>query len=151
MLTSGVTIVTSHDAHGPVGMTASAVTSLSLRPPMMLACMASGSTTLAAVRRRRSFAIHLLREDQPELAEAFSRPGNARQRFADVAYRLVFGAPVLSSALAWTVCLLAGAHTYGDHDVVIGRIAMVHTGLGTPLIWHNRRYLRADTTPVSPV
>ncbi len=140
-LAAGVTVVTSHDALGPVGMTASAVTSLSLRPPMMLVCVARGSTTLAAIRDRRTLAIHLLREDQPELAETFSRPGNARQRFDGVPYRLVFGAPVLPDVLAWSVCLVTGTHSYGDHDVVIGRLAITHTGMGSPLIWHNHRFL----------
>ena len=43
---TGVTVVTAMGADGPAGATANAVTSLSLEPPMMLACLDRGSRTL---------------------------------------------------------------------------------------------------------
>ncbi|MDP9228098.1 MAG: flavin reductase, partial [Actinomycetota bacterium] len=42
---TGVTVVTAIGANGPSGATANAVTSLSLDPPMMLACLDRGSRT----------------------------------------------------------------------------------------------------------
>src|SRR5271166_2916218 len=48
---TGVTVVTSVGASGePVGTTASAVTSLSLDPPLLLVCFDRASATLQAVR-----------------------------------------------------------------------------------------------------
>ena len=50
---TGVTVITSVGADGqPVGTTASAVTSLSLDPPLMLVCFDRSSQTLEARRRR---------------------------------------------------------------------------------------------------
>ncbi|MCZ9344623.1 flavin reductase family protein, partial [Streptomyces sp. TRM76130] len=67
-LAAGVTVVTARGEDGPLGMTVSAVTSLSARPPLLLACLRDGSRTLAAARSRRAFAVHLLREEQQDLA-----------------------------------------------------------------------------------
>ena len=49
-----VTVVTAIGPAGPAGATANAVASLSLEPPMMLACLDLGSRTLVAVEHARS-------------------------------------------------------------------------------------------------
>lgn len=147
-LTAGVTVVTARGAGGPLGMTVSAVTSLSARPPLLLACLRDGSRTLAAVRGRRVFAVHLLREEQQELAGRFASPTTtAAERFAGTDTRQVLGVPVLAGALAWSVCLTEDVRRYGDHHLVVGRVAAVHVGGGRPLLWHDRRF-GALTEPV---
>ncbi|MEU7905458.1 flavin reductase family protein [Actinoplanes sp. NPDC049118] len=137
-LSAGVTVVTSRHRHTPVGMTASAVTSLSLRPPLLLACLASTSRTLAGIRLQRTFAVHLLREEQVGWAESFARTGH--EGFGDLRVREVLGTPVLVDALAWTVCLLVEAREYGDHHTVVGEVVATHSGAGRPLLWHDRSY-----------
>ncbi|MEU3680757.1 flavin reductase family protein [Streptomyces sp. NPDC030592] len=140
-LAAGVTVVTARGEDGPLGMTVSAVTSLSARPPLLLACLRDGSRTLAAVRARRSFAVHLLREEQQELAGQFASPTTtAAERFAGTDTRQVLGVPVLAGALAWSVCLTEDVRRYGDHHLVVGRVAAVHVGGGRPLLWHDRRF-----------
>lgn len=137
-LAAGVTVVTALGDTGPSGMTASSVTSVSLRPPLLLVSLARQSRTLAAIRVRRAFAVHLLRSDQRDLAERFSRQGVAR--FADMRQRNVLGVPVLTDVLAWSVCLLDAEHAYGDHNLVIGQVAVAHVGAGRPLLWHDRTF-----------
>ena len=61
-LTAGVSVVTALGDDGPCGMTASSVTSVSLRPPLLLVSLAESSRTLAAIRSRRAFGVHLLRD-----------------------------------------------------------------------------------------
>src|SRR6476660_9244451 len=63
---TGVTVVTAVGPSGPAGATANAVVSLSLEPPMMLACLDLGSRTLVAVEHARIFGINIL---AGELAE----------------------------------------------------------------------------------
>ncbi|MGC9496866.1 flavin reductase family protein [Streptomyces sp. WG7] len=148
-LAAGVTVVTARGEDGPLGMTVSAVTSLSARPPLLLVCLRDGSRTLAAVRARRAFAVHLLREEQQELAGRFASPTTtAAERFAGTGTRQVLGAPVLAGALAWSVCLTEDVRRYGDHHLVVGRVAAVHVGGGRPLLWHDRRF-GALTEPVT--
>src|SRR5215813_11694426 len=71
-LAAGVAVVTSYGSDGPVGLTASSLTSVSLRPPILLLCLTSGSRTLSAIRTQRAFAVHLLRDDQDARARSFA-------------------------------------------------------------------------------
>lgn len=140
-LAAGVSVVTARGEDGPVGMTVSAVTSVSARPPLLLACLSEGSRTLAAIREHGAFGVHLLREEQHELAVRFASPAvTAAARFAGTDPAEVLGVPVLPGALAWSVCLLEDVRGYGDHQVVVGRLAAVHVGGGHPLLWHDRAF-----------
>lgn len=150
-LAAGVTVVTARGEDGPLGMTVSAVTSLSARPPLLLACLRDGSRTLAALRAHGVFAVHLLREEQHDLATRFAGPTTtAAQRFAGTDIRQVLGTPVLADTLAWSVCLLEDARRYGDHHLVVGRVAAVHVGGGRPLLWHDRRFRALGELALAP-
>ena len=69
---TGVTVVTAIGPNGPSGATANAVTSLSLDPPMMLACLDRGSRTLTSVRAQGRFGVNALAAGQEELARRFA-------------------------------------------------------------------------------
>jgi flavin reductase (DIM6/NTAB) family NADH-FMN oxidoreductase RutF len=135
-LASGVSVVTALGEHGLTGMTASSVTSVSLQPPLLLVSLTHESRTLAAIRARRAFAVHLLRGDQQDLAARFASGDPTTQE----PHRVVLGAPVLPDVLAWSVCLLVAEHVYGDHTLVIGAVSAAQVGIGRPLVWHDRAY-----------
>src|SRR5215216_2925026 len=69
---TGVTVVTAIGPDGRSGATANAVTSLSLEPPMMLACLDRGSRTLSSVRAQGRFGVNALAAGQEELARRVS-------------------------------------------------------------------------------
>lgn len=140
MLAAGVSIVSAQGPGGPVGMTASSVTSVSLHPPLLSAYLATGSGTLAALRRTRAFGVQFLAAEQQSLAEDFA--GRGGHRFEGADYTTVLGVPILRGTLAWSVCLVDDVRRYGDHALVVGRIVATHTGEGTPLLWHDRRFNR---------
>ena len=71
-LPTAVTIVTAIGPRGPAGATANAVTSLSLDPPLMLACLDRGSRTLEVVRESGAFGVSVLGAGQEALARAFA-------------------------------------------------------------------------------
>lgn len=141
-LSAGVAVVTSCGASGWSGSTVSTATSVSMRPPILLVCMALESRTLVAIRHTGRFALHLLSEDQPGLADRFSRSPDSRSVFTDMGsdVQLIDGTPVISGALAVARCTLHGLDEVGDHMVVYGRLCDVHVGDGKPLIWHERAY-----------
>ncbi|MBG0854183.1 flavin reductase family protein [Streptomyces spinoverrucosus] len=145
-LAGGVAVVTALDDHGgPIGMTVSALTSLSARPPLLLAGLRSGSRTLAALRRRGTFAVSLLGQHQRALAERFADPAlPPAARCTGVPLRQVLGLPVLDDALGWTVCLVEDVRRYGDHHTVVGRLRAVGLGNGRPLLWHDRSFHALD-------
>src|SRR6202020_3142235 len=75
---TGVTVVTSRTSDGtPVGTTVSAVSSLSLAPPLLLVCLDRASQTLAAIREQAAFAVNVLSEGQERLSANFARRGAA--------------------------------------------------------------------------
>jgi flavin reductase (DIM6/NTAB) family NADH-FMN oxidoreductase RutF len=145
-LAAGVAVVTACGPAGWSGTTVSTVTSVSVDPPIVLCCVARGSRTLVAIRHARRFAVHLLADDQPDLAERFSRTPSDSSRFAELGYevRLVRGIPVIAGALAVGWCELHTLHEVGDHVVVYGRLADARVGRGAPLLWHERAYQVLD-------
>lgn len=140
-LAAGVTVVTSGTADQPAGLTASAVTSLSLAPSLLLACVGTGSRTLAAIERQRTFAVNLLRDTQRGTAERFAgRSTNPSGKFDTGDWWPVLGVPVLRDVLAWAVCFAVDTHAYGDHVLVVGRVAASRVYAGAPLLWHDGRF-----------
>ena len=67
---SGVTVVTARDSQGrPAGLTASAFTSVSLNPPLILVCVAQDAQSYEALRGADRFAVNILdRGQQPPTA-----------------------------------------------------------------------------------
>ncbi len=137
---TGVTVVTSLNAAAePVGTTASAVSSLSLDPPLLLVCLAQRSATLAAVRDHGAFAVNVLAATQHELSGHFAKSGTDAG-WADVSHRLTeLGLPILSGALASLECVVERCVEGGDHEIVIGRVrGMDVTASGTKPLLHYR-------------
>src|SRR5712692_11685213 len=79
---SGVTVITAVHHGESFGTTASAVSSLSLDPPMLLVCMNRQSTTGQAVHAERRFAVNILTEHQAEEAVRFASKGT--DKFAGI-------------------------------------------------------------------
>jgi flavin reductase (DIM6/NTAB) family NADH-FMN oxidoreductase RutF len=138
-LPAGVCVVTGADREGPCGLTASAVCSLSRRPPLVLVCIDKGSATLPRLLRSGRFAVNVLGAAQHPLAARFADRSPA-DRFAGVRYRLAHGCPVLDGSLAWLACDVSATYPGGDHTLVVGAVAAIHHGQGEPLVWHARRY-----------
>ena len=146
---SGVAVVTSIDAEGkPVGMTMSAVTSLSLDPPQFLICVDNRAKTLAAISSSRSFCINYLRENQEPIAVAFARSGE--NKFAAFPHRLGrAGAPVLEGVVAFVECSLEAIHPGGDHAIIVGNAMHGETFGGDPLGYHRGNYRRLPKTSLA--
>ena len=118
---TGVSVVTARGEGGaPVGTTANAISSVSLDPPLLLACLARSSETLAAIRAEGRFAINILAADQRHHSDRFARKGDAvgahEVDFDDHEH----GVPVLPGALATVACEVEAIHPAGDHQIVVG-------------------------------
>ena len=74
---TGVTVVAAR--HGPLlaGMTANAIASISIDPPVVMASIARKAETHTAVVGSHAFAVSVLAADQQELAECFAQPTTA--------------------------------------------------------------------------
>ena len=145
-LATGVAVVTACGASGWSGTTVSTLTSVSLDPPIVLCCFRHGSHTLAALERAGCFAVHLLTDDQADLADRFGRASGDSTRFIELGYEttLVRGAPVIADVLAVGWCDVHAIVEVGDHWVAYGRLTAVRVRHSRPLIWHDRRYRLLD-------
>src|SRR5215813_14661026 len=90
---TGVTVVTAVGQQGPSGATANAVTSLSLDPPMMLACLDRGSRTLTSVRAQGRFGVNALAAGQADLARRFAGKQPEPEQWAGVEWSESQGLP----------------------------------------------------------
>ncbi|HSK93748.1 MAG TPA: flavin reductase family protein [Candidatus Angelobacter sp.] len=137
---TGVTIVAAR--HGPLlaGMTANAVASISVDPPLMMASVARKAETHGAIIGSHAFAISVLASDQQALAECFARPTTATKLtgFCDAAWHEAeSGSPILEGALAYFDCRLVDRYDGGDHTIFLGEI--VAAGFrddARPLLWY---------------
>ncbi|MCW3065523.1 MAG: flavin reductase domain protein FMN-binding protein [Solirubrobacterales bacterium] len=123
---TGVTVVTAAAGDGArFGITANAVSSVSLDPPLTLVCVRDRSATLVTLLDVGHFAVNVLHEGQGPLAQRFGRRGNG-DRWAGVETRAgLTGAPLLADALATVECAVHEVADGGDHQIVIGRVLSV--------------------------
>jgi flavin reductase (DIM6/NTAB) family NADH-FMN oxidoreductase RutF len=140
LVPTGVTVVSAHGAGGPAGATANAVTSLSLDPPLMLACFDRGSRTLGFARDAGRFGISVLRADHAEQARMFASKSPHEEKWRDVPWTDRSGVPILDQALVWTACELAEVHDGGDHVIALGRILDLGVDDGVPLVFYRGSY-----------
>lgn len=131
-LAAGVSIVTSVDAEGgPRGLTATAVCSVSLRPPLVLASLSAGSTTHAAIDAAGAFVLNLLGRGEEGLARRFA--GSTDTKFDGLDWETgVTGCPTIPEALAVCECTLERAVPAGDHTLFLGRVVRVVVNEAVP-------------------
>ena len=137
---TGVTVVTAVGPQGPSGATANAVTSLSLDPPMMLACLDRGSRTLTSVRAQGRFGVNALAAGQAELARRFSAKGAESAKWEGVEWTERQGLPWLEGALVWVACELRDLIDGGDHLILTGNVLEAEASEGQPLLFHRGDY-----------
>ncbi len=145
---TGVTVITSVDADGgPVGTTANAVTSLSLDPPLVLACFDLKSSTLEAIRGHGAFAVNVLGHRQHHLSANFARRGLAAVWDGVRHHRGPTGSPRLADVIAVIECTVEQRFPGGDHEIVVGRVRHVETnGDGaTPLLFWRGKYASIES------
>ena len=140
--TTGVAVVTSRGDEGPRGATTNALTSLSLDPPLLLACLDQGSNTLDAVRTSGRFCVNVLAAGQEETARRFATKQSGAEKLAGVPHELrADGVPVLGGTLGWVVCALEREHDGGDHAILIGRpLEGAADPDAHPLVFYGRRF-----------
>ncbi len=138
---TGVTVVTTGGDAGLHGMTANAVASLSLDPPLVLVAVDKRAITLDYVKKNQCFAVHILRLDQEELSRRFAVPGP--KDFSDLkTTEAATASPILIDCLAFLDCKVVEILPGGDHQIFVGEIlAGEHHG-GEPLLYYAAGYRR---------
>jgi flavin reductase (DIM6/NTAB) family NADH-FMN oxidoreductase RutF len=125
-LIAGVTIITTGMGDNRRGLTATSVTSLSVEPPTLIACVNRASSAHSVIHHSGIFAVNLLGVDQVALAKTFAAPATAQERFAAGTWEtLQTGAPILAGSAASFDCEVHAAHTVSTHTIFIGRVVAI--------------------------
>jgi flavin reductase (DIM6/NTAB) family NADH-FMN oxidoreductase RutF len=137
---AGVTVVTTIDEAGaPYGLTATAFTSVSLEPPLILVCVDKKSESHPHFHTSGIFAVNFLAVDHEHLSRRFAVSGGPK--FEGLAVqRGATGAPVLSDALGHLECRTVNVVDAGDHTIFLGQVEAADARDGEPLLYFRGAY-----------
>jgi flavin reductase (DIM6/NTAB) family NADH-FMN oxidoreductase RutF len=138
MYATGVTVITTITAEGPMGITANSFASVSLDPPLVLWSPARNSRRFEHFANTERFAIHVLGADQRHIGDGFTRSKTAFEGFSWHANHA--GVPIIDDTLACFECNFEAAHDAGDHTIILGRVTKTHHRPGAPLVFHGGAY-----------
>ncbi|GAA3797382.1 flavin reductase family protein [Cellulomonas soli] len=130
-LPAGIAVVTVRWRGHVHAMTASAVASVSLDPPLLLFCVHVDSRFREALDDVDLWAVSVLSDAGGPVADWLASPGRPTvDQLARVAHRPapVSGAAWVDDASAWFDCRTEAVHRAGDHDVVVGRVLAAEQG-----------------------
>jgi len=140
-LASGVTIITSSLGGEPVGLTATAVCSVSAMPPMLLVSLTASSRTAQGVAETGAFAVHLMPHSGRRYAEQFA---SRSSHFQDVKYSATPDRqiPLLANTLGWLLCQVEQSLPVADHVIFVGRVLQceLKDKSPDPLLYFDRSY-----------
>jgi 3-hydroxy-9,10-secoandrosta-1,3,5(10)-triene-9,17-dione monooxygenase reductase component len=140
---AGVTVITTVDAaQKPAGLTATAFSSVSKRPPLCLICVAKSADAYGALHAAGRFAVNFLAKDQEAISNQFATHGI--DKFEGIAWEPgeATGCPVVAGAVGVVECITHAVNTFGDHDIFIGDIRRVAVFPGDPLLYFRGKYRR---------
>nr|AAN08757.1 putative chlorophenol monooxygenase small subunit [Pseudarthrobacter chlorophenolicus] len=130
--TSGVAVITTQHAGTKFGVTASAVSSLSMDPPMLLVCLNRQLATTDAVSEAGVFAVNILGDKQAELAVQFATRHPDKFRDVELMTREL-DVPLISDALAQIERTIVSRTDVATHAVFMAEVKTAEAGAGDPL------------------
>jgi flavin reductase (DIM6/NTAB) family NADH-FMN oxidoreductase RutF len=138
---STVNVISICTAGEPMGITATAVSSISMDPPSLLICINRAAAVHARMGEASHFRVNVLHRDQESIASIFSDRDQHALRFGTGWTMDCALPPRLVDAQASILCRRSDHHQFATHSIFIGvveEVAMredVH-----PLVYLNGRY-----------
>lgn len=140
---SSVAIVAAYGQSNPIGMTATALSVVSLSPPSLLVCVNRSCQLHAAILERRSFRVSYLSQTQSELATVFGGGRSQEERFAMGSWDLqAHLGPALRDSLVNFGCALSSHLDHGTHTIFVGTVEDVQFDAERPLLYRDGTYCR---------
>ncbi|HEY9085034.1 MAG TPA: flavin reductase family protein [Candidatus Tyrphobacter sp.] len=122
------------------GMTATAMTSVSVEPPTLLVVVNRTTRTHPFIRKSGRFAVNVLAMGQEEIARRFA--AGVENQFEGIAYDLhAAEVPIIAGSVAAFVCIATDAFDVATHTIFIGEVEEAqHTDL-PPLLYYDGRFI----------
>ncbi|MGP3534562.1 flavin reductase family protein [Microbacterium sp. RD1] len=145
----GVAVITAEGPDGPVALTATSVSSVSVDPPLLVFSVTAASSAAPAISAASTIVVHLLDADDIVVARTAATSGI--DRFADRTSwtRLATGEPVFTGVRAWLRCAVVNRMEAGGSTVIAAHALQSHVNrdieagtVGNALVYHNRVWHR---------
>jgi len=139
---TGVTVVTAHGRDRLLGITVNSLTSVSLKPRLLLWCLGDESARYDVFAAADVWGVTVLGADEEALAVRFAR-AETEEVVASEADAFA-GAPVLKAGIGWLSCRTTERRKAGDHLIVIGEVQDFRAKPGAALTFYRGLYGRLD-------
>ena len=138
---SGITVIACAKGDEVVAMTVGSVTSVSLKPLLLLACIREHSRLLPALLKAQAFSVNLLSGEQTDVSRFYG--GQSEGQCPAQWHSGDGAAPSLEGANASLICELHSASEAGDHSIVVGAVKriLVAPSASSSLAYVSGRYL----------
>lgn len=143
LLAGGVCIVATSSDGEWHGLTMTAVCSLTMNPPSLIACVNRDAGAHGIMSTTRRVSVNVLSHDHMDLAELFSSPRiKGPERFDDRKWiGMASGLPALIDALAVLDCEVVQETAVGQHSVFFCEVKSARLQPDRkPLVHFNREY-----------
>ena len=140
---TGVTLITTRLDDDLHGMTANAVTSLSLEPMMVLVCVDKTADTHDILSKAGVFAVNILNRKQSAISDRFAKKEfDGAHGLDEVPHAFaVTGSPIIEGAIAYLDCRTAMEHHGGDHTIFNGEVLEARElSDDAPLVFYRGKY-----------
>ncbi|MFM2238918.1 MAG: hypothetical protein RJA69_292 [Pseudomonadota bacterium] len=134
---TGVTVITTRDTETgrAVGLTVSSFNSVSLQPRLVLWSIARTSPNLDQFAVGKRHVIHVLSQEQGELARRFANPKLDKFEGVTLSHDPQNAPPVLAGVAAHFDCETESLLEGGDHWIVLSRVHNYQTHDLRPLLF----------------
>jgi|SRR5579871_3657812 len=143
LLAGGVCICTTAQNDERLGLTMTAVCSLTLEPPTLVVCVNRDAGAHDMMRATRRVCINFLASEHVELAELFSSASfKGSGRFDPAKWTdMASGVPALNSGLAALDCVIIEETSVGAHSVFVCEVKAARLNPEKePLVHFNREF-----------
>ena len=140
---TGIAVLTTIDDKDQThALTANAITSVCLEPPLVLVCVAHSTNTYMFMELRGRFGINILNDNQESIAKYYARKPEDRRGDVQVTFSNSDGGSVmLDGSLAFLECRIEASHVHGDHTIYIAEVEkVIYSESGEPLVFFDSRF-----------
>lgn len=143
-LSAAVNVITTDGPAGKVGLTATAVTSITDTPPTLLVSINRNSGTNPVFKANRKLAVNILESNQLDVAEHFAgmHRTTMEERFELFPFQKgKFNLPILEGAIANLEGTIVAVHEVGTHSLLIVELdEIINHESGDGLVYFSRRF-----------
>ena len=141
LFATGVTVIVAAQDGEVRGMTANAVTSLSLEPTQLLFCPGKEARISRLCEIGSPFTVNILSARQEGVADHFAG-AETEPEHEFVGWPEAGEAPRIAGSLAAVACEVRHKHDGGDHWIVVGEVKAMHRDddAGEPLLFYASGY-----------